>query len=134
MRIIYALFFSLVVGISAWMAFTPSYSPIVKDIIAAFEAGDAARLTEFLSEDIKVSTIDDQEAHTKFESQQLLTDFFEEFPPITFEEKHRGRSKGGQSMFLIGELETTGGIFRINLRIAGDKITVFEMNAIRNPL
>ena len=82
-------------------------------IIAAFKAGDAEKIAKFFAENIDLKILDKENLYSKSQSELILKDFFENYPPSEFEIVHEGKS--GQTDYMIGDLTSGKNTFRVKI-------------------
>ncbi len=121
------------IGLLGLAAYPPP-SSIIDEVTNAFAEGNAFALSAFLADPINLTSYNGEEASSKRASEQILGDFFADVAPEQFVEKHRGKSKKDQSTYLIGELRTLKGIFRVKLLIVQDQIVSLDIQTARVPI
>ncbi|MFW6225028.1 MAG: DUF4783 domain-containing protein [Bacteroidota bacterium] len=89
---------------------------IPPDIINAFNEGDSKRLIQYCKNQLDlVITNQERSLCNKSEGARLLENFFNTNVPIKFDIKHQGGE--GNAVFVIGQLITSNGNYRITLFI-----------------
>lgn len=86
---------------------------ISKEIISAFEKGDAKKLSKYLHHNLEVNVSENASIVSKNQATRLLQDFFAKNTPVSFTVTYEGMKQGSE--YGIGELKTTGATFRVNL-------------------
>ena len=86
---------------------------ISKEIISAFEKGDAKKLSAFLHHNLEVKVAENISIISKNQATRLLQDFFDKNPPLSFTVTYEGMKQGSE--YGIGELKTKDATFRVNL-------------------
>ncbi len=104
-----SLLFSLVVFAAPLSVVLPDMSGITK----ALKTGNAEALSSFFEEDVELALIDDEDIYEKDEAQEKLAEFFSNHPPKSFNQVHKGTSKGEDSHYVIGDLTANGKTFRV---------------------
>ncbi len=90
-----------------------SSQTISKDIISAFERGDAKKLSRHLHKNLEINLAEKKQMISKNQATRLLEDFFENNPPVSFTVTYEGTKQG--SKYEIGELKTENAVFRVNM-------------------
>ena len=85
-------------------------SPLDK-ISTAIQAGNARAVADYFDANVEMTLPSDEGFYSKAQSEQILKDFFTKNKPSGFKIMHQGDS-GGNSMYAIGTLSTSGGSFR----------------------
>lgn len=84
-------------------------------ITAALKSGSAKELSKFFNVNIDLSVLDKQDIYSKAQAELILKDFFTKNQPSNFTVLHQGGKEG--SKYLIGNLTTSGGTFRVTINI-----------------
>ena len=116
--------------LAVWFVNTNFLWAPVDQIKEALEEGDSETLSDFLASSVLVSIHDASPADTKEQAKAVLAVFFDRYPPISFIEKHHGTSRKNNHSFLIGELHTEGGTFRINMLLSGNLIVKLDIEPV----
>ncbi len=86
---------------------------ISKEVISAFEKGDAKKLSKYFHQNLEIKLSENISIISKNQATRLMQDFFDKNPPssftVTYDEMKQGSKYG------IGELKTKDAIFRVNL-------------------
>jgi hypothetical protein len=93
----------------------PTYEAV---IVAAFKAGNAAKIAAYFSENVDLSILESENLYSRSQAEQILKNFFVNHKPIDFTIVHKGKS--GQSEYFIGELTCSDAIFRVTLNSKSD--------------
>ncbi len=83
----------------------------IPDIVAGFNSGYSDAIAEHLNDNVELVIKNANNVFTKQQTKNILTDFFKKNPPLRFSIMHRGDKENAQ--FVIGNLETTNGTYRV---------------------
>jgi len=86
---------------------------ISKEIVTAFEKGDAKKLSKQLHQNLEIKLLDNIQMVSKNQATRLLQDFFKKNPPTSFTVTYEGEKQG--SLYGIGELTSKKDTFRVNI-------------------
>lgn len=81
-------------------------------IATAIEEGNARDLGVFLAESVDLTMMDQEDVYSQNQAQVIISRFFSENKPESFEIKHEGKSKL-KDFYYIGELKTANGAYRV---------------------
>lgn len=103
---------------------------IPNSILTSMETGDAKALSAFFNQNIELVVLDSDNVYSKAQAQQIVTTFFNKFPPISgkaFSIIHETGKADAQSV--IGKLKTEKGDFRIYflLKKNGEKEYIHQL-------
>jgi len=102
---------------------------VIEEVSKAIKIGDVKKLTSFFHESIELNFAEEKSQYSKVQAEFILKDFFEKYPPINFEYKHRGTSNEGLK-YTIGKYSYKGGAFRVYMLIkeieGSDKIDMLD--------
>ncbi len=104
-----SLIFSLVIFATPLTDVMPDMTGITK----ALKTGNAEALSKYFGEDVELALIDDEDIYEKEEARDKLAKFFSSNPPKSFNQVHKGTSKGEDSHYVIGDLVANGDTFRV---------------------
>lgn len=90
-----------------------SSQTISKEIISAFEKGDAKKLSKHLHHNLEVKLAGNISIVSKNQATRLLQDFFDKNPPDSFTVRYEETKQGSE--YGIGELKTRDAAFSVNL-------------------
>ncbi len=85
----------------------------VETITRALKSGDAKALIPYLDSNVEIAVPGKEDILPKDEAVAVLDNFFLKNRPQHFSEMHQGRSKGQDSKYIIGNLNTANGTFRV---------------------
>jgi hypothetical protein len=98
------LFSLLVLGFS-------SSAQIPDEIISSLKTGNSTKLAGYFNQNVELVVLENESVCSKSQAQQVVTDFFNKYPPRKFTIIHKGGK--GDSNYAIGNLETLNGKFRV---------------------
>lgn len=91
------------------LAFTDYESEITK----AIGKGDIETLAQYFDETVEICILDLEDLLDKDEAKAAIKSFFEKNKPNSFQVVHNGTSKGQDSKYFIGDLNTNTSMFRV---------------------
>ncbi len=99
-------------------------------IIQAIRNGDTKELSAYLNNTVDISIFDDEKTYSKSQAIKVLNDFFAKNPPSNFTEIHKGTSRGQDSHYCIGNLDTKNNSYRvyIYLKKHGNRYLIEELS------
>jgi len=99
------------------------------DITKAISNGDAATLGQYFDQSVTVAILDQEDIYDKAGAINAVKQFFAKNAPRGFSQVHQGTSKGADSQYVIGNLNTSGGTFRayIYVKSADGKTLIQEL-------
>ena len=91
--------------------------------------GDVATLATYFDEQVEISVLDKEDIYDKATAKKMLATFFATNQPVSFEQLHKGKSQGNNSVYCIGNLATADQSYRVYvfLNIVGDKQLIQEL-------
>ncbi len=101
----------------------------MKEITKAIKAGDASTLAQYFDEDVELTILDEVDNFTKSEAKAAVKEFFNDHKPKSYNQVHEGKSKGAGGQYIIGNLSTSSGKFRVYLymRVENGKYFIQEL-------
>jgi hypothetical protein len=87
----------------------PSWEAVSK----AFREGNADAIAVHMDANVDMNIIGAESTQTKAQAVQSIKGFFAKNKPKSFNSIHQGSSKGKASCYYIGELDSSGGKFRV---------------------
>ncbi|MBA7529672.1 hypothetical protein ES705_21870 [subsurface metagenome] len=84
---------------------------IPEQIIAAFNAGDASKLSQYFHKTIELTFFKKEEIYSKTQAEIILRDFFAKNPPKQFKILHEGGKES--SKYAIGRYISNSDTYRI---------------------
>ncbi len=98
-------------------------------IASAIEAGSAPDLGTYLAESLDLTLVDQEDVYSQSQAQVIISRFFSENKPQSFEIKHEGKSKL-KDFYYIGELKTANGTYRVTFFLKKQE-NVFRVKQLR---
>lgn len=86
---------------------------ISKEIVTAFEKGDAKKLSKHLHKNLEIKLLDNIQMVSKNQATRLLQEFFDKHPPSSFTITYEGTKQG--SKYGIGKLQSKDSTYRVNV-------------------
>ena len=102
---------ALVLFVSLLGAFGSAKAQIPEDLLLSLSSGNAKNLSEFFNQNIELVIGDDDNVYSKTQAKQIVSNFFKENQPDSFNKIHDGGKDG--SKYVIGNLHTVNGTFRV---------------------
>ena len=81
------------------------------EIIQSFKSGDAKTLSTYFNQNVELVVLENDNAYSKAQAQQIVSKFFSSNPPESFNIIHHTSKEDVQ--YVIGNLATRNGTFRI---------------------
>lgn len=88
------------------------------EITKAIGNGDVTGLVSYMDAEVELSILNDEDLYSRDQARQKLTAFFGQNKPTGFNQVHQGASKADDAEYLIGNLATTTGDFRVYIYVA----------------
>jgi len=85
---------------------------VLDDIAASIRLGSASSVAQYFDNNVDITILDKESVYSKAQAQMVIKDFFQKYPVTSFNLIHRGASAEG-SLYGIGNLVTSSGVFRI---------------------
>ena len=120
---------SFIIALILPVAFT-SVDINLDAIVNAIRKGDARALSTYFSDSVDISIKDEEKTYSKSEATKVVSKFFASNPPNNFTEIHKGTSKGKDSHYCIGNLDTNDNSYRvyIYLKKHGSKYLIEQLS------
>lgn len=93
-------------------------SPVLDSISSALRSGDSNQISEYLGSSVDVTILDFHGFVDKKTTSQKVSDFFSDKTITAYKVIHRGKSKGKESVYTIGELSTNKGKYQVYMFIS----------------
>ncbi len=90
-----------------------SEMPDMTAITQALKSGDAKSLSSFFDENVEIAVMDDEDVYAKEDASEIIASFFETNKPKSFNQIHKGTSRGADSHYVIGDLVAGGKTYRV---------------------
>ena len=103
--------------------------PNLDSITSALSQGNVEVLSTYFDESVEISVADEDDIYDKTEAKSILTNFFATNKPSKFDQVHKGTSKGQDSVYCIGNLNTASKTYRVYvlLRVEDGKQFIQEL-------
>jgi hypothetical protein len=89
------------------------YGQVIPAIEDALEKGNASIIESYLDTRISLTIGDQTALLKKAEVRSRLDSFFKNHKPSKYTRKHNGSDRNDQSQYVIGELKTNTGVYRV---------------------
>ncbi len=101
----------------------------ISAITKAIGDGNADALMQHFDNTVEVAILDKEDVLNRNDAVKVVRDFFARNRTSSFSQMHQGSSKGQDSQFVIGNLSTSGGTYRvyIYMKVTGGKYLVQEL-------
>lgn len=98
-------------------------------ISKAISDGDAVALSNFFDQSVEVAIMDQEDIYDKAQATQVVKTFFSKNKPKAYTQVHQGASKGKDSQYSIGNLQTSSGNYRVYLylKVSGSNYIIQEL-------
>ena len=90
-----------------------SSQDITKQVVSAFEKGDAKKLSSYLNDNLEIKLLETKQMVSRNQATRILQEFFNEHPPKSFKITYEGTKQGTE--YEIGEYKSNGTMYRVNL-------------------
>jgi Domain of unknown function (DUF4783) len=102
----------------------------LESIATAIRSGNAKGLAVHFDSMVELKAGDKEGTFSKAQSEQIMKDFFGQYPPKSFTFVHDGPSTGNNSSYAIGKYVSGNKQFRtsVYLRKKGDKMFIQELS------
>ena len=103
------------------------------EIMRALGNGNAAILGQYFDNSVEIAIMDDEQSYGREKAIFVMKDFFARNTAQGFVQVHQGASRQSQSEYIIGNLSTSNGIFRVYIycRVAGANYFIQEIRIDR---
>ena len=101
----------------------------ITSITKALNSGDATTLSKYFDSDVELSILDNEDIYSKAEASKIVQTFFADNATKSFAKAHSGQSKGSDSQYVIGNLTTSVGAYRvyIYMKVSGKNYLIQEL-------
>ena len=98
-------------------------------ITQAIGNGNTEALSQYFDQSVEIAVLDDEDVYSKDQAVEIVKTFFASNQPKSFVKAHEGTSRGNDSQYCIGNLETSTQTFRvyIYMKVTGSKYLVQEL-------
>ena len=121
-------FFSLFC-IALFVAFAQNNDCKSSQLLTDIESGDIAKLSTYMNGSLELSLLNSDNVYSKSQSKIILEDFFRKNKPNKFETIHE--SEKNNAVFIIGNLHTNKGIYRVSILLKKDDTANFLIYQLR---
>lgn len=107
-----------------------SLTPNISIITKAIGDGDAATLGNYFDSSVELTILKEQDVLDKTKATDAVKNFFMKNKPRAYNMVHQGTSKGSVSHYIIGDMQTASGTYRVYLyykSAGGDRVLIQEM-------
>ncbi len=103
--------------------------PNLDSITSALSQGNVDILSTYFDESVEIAVADEDDIYDKAEAKTILANFFAANKPSKFDQVHKGTSKGQDSVYCIGNLNTAKKTYRVYvlLRVEDGKQFIQEL-------
>lgn len=101
----------------------PEPVDVPQEIIDALKTGNTAALSGFFNTSIELAIPGKEDIYSKQQAELIIKEFFSKHVPTSFAIVHKGGKEGAQ--YIIGNLITSDGKYRVTLLIKQDKDRTF---------
>lgn len=104
-------------------------TPNLDSISKALSKGDSTTLSQYFDDSVEISIMDEEDIYDKSEAKAIISGFFSKNAPSSFNQVHKGTSKGKDSHYCIGNLKAGGTTFRVYLymKVLGGSYVIQEI-------
>lgn len=99
------------------------------DITKAISSGDADALGQYFDQSVQVAILDQEDVYDRAGAVGAVKQFFAKNQPKSFSQVHQGASKGADSQYVIGNMTTSTGTYRVYIyvKMSGGKTLIQEL-------
>jgi hypothetical protein len=103
--------------------------PNMTGITDALRQGNAEALGQYFAGSVEIAVIDQEDRYNKTEAVKVMKQFFSKYSPSSFNQVHKGVSRGGNLHYSIGEMRAAEKTFRVYLLLedGGDKYLIQQL-------
>lgn len=104
--------------------------PEIEDVAKALQAGEVSYMARHLDNLVEISIANEQSTYSKTQAERVLDNFFTKNQVKEFSVRHQGGNTSDNAIFVIGDLLTSHGKFRVYLMFKKKKDT-FALQELR---
>jgi hypothetical protein len=93
----------------------------METIVKGLEEGQAQAVSQYFSDEVWLCIIDFEDSVNSNEASSRLSQFFNNYKVIEFNQLHNGGSSSHEHEVVIGKLKTNNGNFRVYIYLDGEK-------------
>jgi hypothetical protein len=87
--------------------------PQVDDVSNSLNRGEVANVIKYFDKVVDITINNEQSTYSKSQAEMVVKSFFSKNPAKSFLVRHKGTAASDNSVFLIGELKTANGPYRV---------------------
>ena len=110
------LFIALVISILGVQSRVYGQGDVISKVKGALNTGSSKELVKYLDKASDIDIEGEKSTFSKTQAEVVLKDFFQNYPPTSFQIIHQGASKAG-SPYVIGQYSHKTGSFRVWIRL-----------------
>lgn len=89
--------------------------PQVDDVSNSLNKGEVDNVVKYFDKIVDITINNEQSTYSRSQAEMVMKNFFSKNPAKSFSVRHKGTAASDNSVFLIGELRTSNGEFRVYL-------------------
>jgi|SRR5690606_30910443 len=105
--------------------------PELDNVSKALHLGDVTNIARYFENLVEVSISNEQSTYSKTQAERVLDNFFTKNKVRDFVVKHKGNSESSNLLFLIGDLSTDKGEYRVYLMFKKKRDNSYTLAEIR---
>jgi len=106
--------------LQAFMMSSFIFQSVPADIVQAMNEGSTVGLSSYLDKQVELSLDHDELSASKAEAIVHLKQFFQAHPVRSFQQAHQGNPRSNDTTYLIGNLNTQKGNYRVFMLLRVD--------------
>ena len=87
--------------------------PQVDDVSNSLNKGEVSNVIKYFDKVVDITINNEQSTYSKSQAEMVVKNFFTKNPIRSFLVRHKGTAASDNSVFLIGELKTVNGMYRV---------------------
>ncbi len=87
--------------------------PQVDDVSNSLNKGEVANVIKYFDKVVDITINNEQSTYSRSQAEMVVRNFFSKNPTKSFLVRHKGTASSDNSVFLIGELKTANGPYRV---------------------
>jgi hypothetical protein len=116
-------FYRLLLLISLTLVTVVSPAQVPDEIIQGLKTGNAKIISDYFSQNVELVILENDNVYSKSQAQQIVTNFFAKYRPESFNVFHQSGKE--DSKYLIGNLKTNAGVFRVYIYLINSEGKAF---------
>ena len=114
MKLFYALALLLVISAAGYShAAAQGGDDVLDNVVQGLVYGEVDEIARYFGERVEITLFNNTSIHSATQARHVLSQFFQEYPPRTFNSKHVGRT--GNTVYMLGEYASQSGTFDVNV-------------------